>query len=151
MSQTEVLQAPRLGAMENYGILNNRKRAILALVHSVVFLGIAMMGLASAPKAGLLYPSRAFTAGNFSIFAVYAIVSGVLWILTAYTRCARERMYFALCSSSASVGLVRAIIGDPVAHVGPVLRVVLLGTAVALGFSIMGYHGEQDSSACDRV
>ena len=142
MSQTGSPAAPRLRPMEIYGILNNRKRAIIALVHSVVFLGIAMMGLSSTPKAGLLYPARAFTAGNFAIFGVYLIVSSVLWILTAYSRCARERMYFAFCSCSASVGLARAIVGDPVAHVGPVARVLLLGTAVVIGFSIMSYHGD---------
>jgi hypothetical protein len=128
--------------METYGILNNRKRAIIALVHSVVFLGIAMMGLSSAPKSGLLYPARAFTAGNVAMFCVYLIVSGVLWILTGYSRCTRERMYFALCSCSASVGLLRAVVGDPVWHVGPVARVLLLGMAVVIGISIMSYHGE---------
>jgi hypothetical protein len=142
MSQTGLPVLPKLGAMEVYGILNNRKRAIIALVHSVVFLGIALMGLGGAPKSGLLYPTRAFSAGNIAIFCVYLIVSSVLWILTAYSRCAREKMYFALCSCSASVGLLRAALGDPVAHVGPISRVVFLGTAVVIGFSIMSYHGQ---------
>ena len=128
--------------MDSYGILNSRKRAIIALVHSVVFLAIAGVGLNAAPKSGLLYPSRSFAAGSFAVFCVYLIVSGVLWTLTAYSRCVRERLYFGLCSASASVGLLRALFGDPVPHVGPVARVLLLGTAVIVGFSIMSYHSE---------
>src|ERR1700760_4876048 len=118
MSQTGSSGPPTLGPMEIYGILNSRKRAIIALVHSLVFLGIAMMGLGSVPKSGLLYPVRALTAGNIAIFCVYLIVSGVLWTMTAYSRCARERMYFAFCSCSASVGMLRSLVGDPVPHVG---------------------------------
>jgi hypothetical protein len=126
--------------METYGILNNRKRAIIALVHTFVFLGIAMMGLSSRPKKGLLYPQHAFTAGNISIFCVYLIVTSVLLTLARYSRCTRERIYFAFCSGSAAVGLLRAIVGDPVAHVGPVARVALLTTAAVVGFGIFAAH-----------
>ncbi len=142
MSQTADLPVRRLSAMESYGILTNRKRAIIALVHSFVFLGIAMMGLASAPKAGLLLPHRAYTAGNIAVFCVYLIVTSVLLILTWYSRCVRERAYFAFCSASASVGLLRAVVGDPVAHIGPVARVLLLGTAVVIGFAILSAHSQ---------
>lgn len=128
--------------MDSYGILNSRKRAIIALVHSVVFLAIAGIGLSATPKSGLLYPEWHPSAGNIAIFCVYLIVSGVLWTLTAYSRCVRERLYFGLCSASASIGLLRALLGDPVAHVGPIARVLLLGTAVIVGFSITNYHGE---------
>lgn len=128
--------------METYGILNNRKRAIIALVHSIVFLLIAVAGLASAPKSGLFYPERAFTGDNIAIFCVYLIVSSVLLILTRYSRCLRERAYFAFCSASASVGLLRAIVGDPVPHVGPVARVLLLATAVWIGFAILSVHSQ---------
>ncbi len=126
--------------METYAILNNRKRAIIALVHSVVFLLIAVVSLHSAPKSGLLYPERAFSGGNIAIFCVYLIVSSVLLVLTRYSRCLRERAYFAFCSASASVGLLRAIVGDPVPHVGPIARVLLLATAVWIGFAILGAH-----------
>ncbi|ABF42910.1 hypothetical protein Acid345_3910 [Candidatus Koribacter versatilis Ellin345] len=133
--------------METYGILNNRKRAIIALVHSFVFLGIAMIRLASAPKAGLLLPQRAFTAGNIAVFCVYFIVTSVLLILTGYSRCLRERAYFAFCSASASVGLLRAVVGDPVSHVGPIARVLLLGTAVVIGFAILSAHSQTATPA----
>ena len=39
--------------MSDFGVLNNRKRALIALIHSFVFLGIAMHGFIS-PKAGIL-------------------------------------------------------------------------------------------------
>lgn len=126
--------------MESYGILNNRKRAIIALIHSVVFLGIAAVGLQSSPKSGLFLPQRAFSGGNIAIFCVYLIVSSILLVLTAYSRCIKERAYFAFCSASASVGLLRALVGDPVPHVGPVARVLLLGTAVTIGFLILNAH-----------
>lgn len=143
MSQTGCPLFLRLSAMESYGILNNRKRAIIALIHSILFFGIAMVGLHSAPKTGLFTPQgRAITAGNLAIFGVYLIVSSVLLILTRYSRCFKERAYFGFCAASASVGLLRAILGDPVPHLGPVARVLLLGTAVAIGFSILGYHSQ---------
>ena len=37
--------------MNEYGILNNRKRVLIALIHSVIFLGVATHGFVS-PKAG---------------------------------------------------------------------------------------------------
>lgn len=143
MSQTGADRLFKLTAMETYGILNSRKRAIIALVHSVVFLAIAGFGLSAGPKSGLIYPALRFSGGNIAIVCVYLIVSGVLWTLTAYSRCLREKLYFALCSASASVGLLRALLGDPVPHVGPVARVLFLGTAVIVGFSIMNYHGAE--------
>jgi hypothetical protein len=130
--------------MEPCAILTTRKRAIIALVHSVVFLIIACFGLGSRPKNGLLYPQQAFTAGNIAIFCVYVIVSSVLLILTRYSGGIKERAYFAFCSASASVGLLRALFGDPVAHVGPVARVLLLATAVAIGFSILNADSQPE-------
>lgn len=143
MSQTRGGRLRRLWAMESYGILNNRKRAIIALVHSVIFFGIAMRGLQSAPKVGLFTPhGHVFSVGNFAIFGVYLIVSSVLLILTRYSRCLKERTYFGFCAASASVGLLRALFGDPVPHLGPLVRVLLLGTAVGIGFAILGAHSQ---------
>jgi hypothetical protein len=128
--------------MESYAILNNRKRAIIALVHSIISLVIAGAGLGSRPKAGLLLPQHAFTAGNIAIFCVYLIVSSVLVILTGYSRGLKERTYFGFCSASASVGLLRALFGDPIAHVGPIARVFLLATAVLIGFATLAAHSQ---------
>ena len=50
--------------MNDFGVLTNRKRALIALIHSLVFLGIAMHGFAS-PKAGVLLPGRAHAATSF--------------------------------------------------------------------------------------
>jgi hypothetical protein len=146
MSQTGGGPLRKLSAMEPYGVLTNRKRVIIALVHSVVFLGIALMGLPAHPKAGLLYPHHAFSAGNIAIFGVYLMVTSVLSLLTRYGQCLRERTYFALCSASAAVGLLRALFGDPVPHLGPVARVLLLSTAVAFGFAILSIHSQPASS-----
>jgi hypothetical protein len=126
--------------METYSILINRKRAIIALVHSVFFLIIAAIGLQSRPKAGLIYPQHLFSAGNIATFCVYLIVTSVLVALTINSRCARERAYFAFCSASAGIGLLRALFGDPVAHVGPVARVAFLTTAVIIGSAILTAH-----------
>jgi hypothetical protein len=128
--------------METYAILTNRKRAIIALVHSIVFLVIATISLPSRPKTGLFYPQRVFSAGNIAIFCVYLIVTSVLLILTRYSRCLRERAYFAFCSASASVGLLRSLFGDPIAHVGPIARVLLLATAVLIGIAILSIHSQ---------
>jgi hypothetical protein len=137
--------------MESYGILTNRKRAIIALVHSVVFLGIAAIGLTARPKVGLLYPQHAFSAGNVAVFCVYLIVSSVLLILTGYSRSAKERIYFAFCSASASVGLLRALFGDPIAHAGPIARVLLLGTAVVIGFAILASHSDPQTLTASEL
>ena len=128
--------------MDRYAILNSRKRAIIALVHSVIFLAIATIGLQSRPKAGLLFPQHAFSGGNIAIFSVYLIVTSVLLILMRYSHCVKERAYFAFCSASAGVGLLRAIFGDPVAHVGPAARVLLLATAVLIGIAILAAHSQ---------
>lgn len=126
-----------------YGILNNRKRAIIALVHSIVFLAIAMMGLQSPPKTGLFTgQGTLFTPGRVAIFFVYLIVTSVLLILIRYSRCRHERAYFAFCSASAGVGLLRALFGDPIPHVGAVARVLLLGVAVIVGFAILQVHSQ---------
>lgn len=128
-----------------YGILNSRKRAIIALVHSIVFLAIAMAGLYSPPKTGLFTASGlAFTPGKAAIFFVYLIVTSILLILVRYSRCRHERMYFAFCSSSAGVGLLRALFGDPVPHVGPMARVLLLSVAVVVGFAILQVHSQTE-------
>lgn len=144
MSQTGAGSDATLSAMD-YGILINRKRAIIALVHSVAFLGIAMIGLQSPPKSGLFTAQGLlFTPGRVAIFCVYLIVTTVLLILTRYSRCRQERAYFSFCSASAGVGLLRALFGDPVAYVGPVARVLLLLIAVIVGFAIFLVHSQPE-------
>jgi len=50
--------------MNDFGVLNNRRRALIALIHSLVFLGIAMHGFAS-PRLEFFCPDRARQATSF--------------------------------------------------------------------------------------
>jgi hypothetical protein len=118
-------------SMNEFGILNSRKRALTALVHSVVFLGIATHGFAS-PKAGILVPGLVPTAAIILI-AIYGAAAAILAWLVSISRCAKERIYFALCTCSASLGLLRTIFGDSSLPAAQYLRVILLSSAVVLG------------------
>ena len=82
--------------MNEFGILNSRKRAVIALIHSFVFLGIAIHGFAST-KAGILVPGLVAT-GDIVLIGIYLTVASILAWLATISRCARERLYFALCT-----------------------------------------------------
>ena len=120
--------------MNDFGVLNNRKRALIALIHSVVFLGIAGHGFLS-PKAGILRGSGA--TADFVLIGIYLVVASILTWLVSLSRCARERIYFALCACSATFGLVRTVFGDVSIPVAQYMRVVLLSSAVAVGILIV--------------
>ncbi|MFZ0730843.1 MAG: hypothetical protein WAM79_00835 [Candidatus Sulfotelmatobacter sp.] len=120
--------------MNEFGVLNNRKRALIALIHSVVFLGVATHGFLS-PKAGITHGSGA--TGDFVLIGIYVIVAVILGWLVSISRCAGERIYFALCTSSAIFGLVRAIFGDAAVPPAQYLRVIMLSSAVGVGFLIL--------------
>jgi hypothetical protein len=117
--------------MNDFGVLNNRKRALIALVHSFVFLGIAIHGFAS-PKAGVLLPGTGAT-GDFILIGIYLTVASILAWLVCIARCAKERLYFALCASSATFGLLRTIFGDPALPAAQYLRVIMLTSVVIVG------------------
>jgi hypothetical protein len=121
--------------MNEFSVLTNRKRALIALVHSVVFLGIAMHGFAS-PKTGVLLPRLAATADVVLIVIYLAVASILLW-LVGVSGCIKERVYFALCTCSATFGLLRTIFGDAALPVAQYLRVTMLLSAVALGTWIL--------------
>src|SRR5215831_12350968 len=120
--------------MNEFGVLNNRKRALIALIHSVVFLGIAAHGFLS-PKAGILRGAGA--TGDFVLIGIYVVVASILAWLVTISRCLRERIYFVLCTSSASFGFLRVIFGDAVLPVAQYMRVIMLSSAVAVGFLIL--------------
>jgi hypothetical protein len=64
--------------MKAFGVLTSRKRAVIALIHSIVFLGIAFRGFVS-PKAGVLHRSGAM--GDFILIAIYLVVASILvWL-----------------------------------------------------------------------
>ena len=120
--------------MNDFGVLNNRKRALIALIHSVVFLGIASHGFLSL-KMGILRGSGA--TGDFVLIGIYLVVASILAWLVSLSRCLRERAYFVLCTSSATFGLLRTIFGDETIPAAQYLRVIMLSSAVAVGILIV--------------
>jgi hypothetical protein len=119
--------------MNDFGVLNNRKRALIALIHSFVFLGIALHGFTS-PKTGILLRG---STGDFILIGIYLIVASILAWLVSIARCTRERVYFALCASSATFGLLRTIFGDVSLPAAQYLRVIMLSSAVVVGTWIL--------------
>jgi hypothetical protein len=120
--------------MNDFGVLNNRKRAMIALIHSVVFLGIAAHGF-TAPKFGILHGLVA--TADLVLIGIYVVVAFILTWLVSISRCVRERAYFVLCAGSASFGLLRTVLGDAGIPVAQYMRVILLSSAVAVGLLIL--------------
>jgi len=128
--------------MDEFAILTNRKRAMVALAHTVVFLGIAVRQfVVAAPAAGIWAPATV-SVGTWSLCAIYALVSGILLWLFSISRGLMEKTYFALCSISAASGLLRTAAGDHVFHMGLYLRIVMLASAVLVGLLITRAHSE---------
>jgi len=131
--------------MSSFSILNSRKRAIIALVHTVIFLGVAALQTAlSHAKAFSLHGDK--VVGGIVLLSIYIIVTTVLLVLLRYATHSSERLYFALCATSAAFGLVRILLGDPALHAG-VLRVFLLSCAVVVGLVILRLHSPQPLAA----
>ena len=127
--------------MHSFSILTNRKRAIIALVHTVIFLCIAALQTAlSHAKAFSLHGDK--VVGGIVLLTIYVIVTTVLLVLLRYASHSSERLYFALCATSAAFGLLRVLLGDPALHAG-VLRVCLLSAAVIVGAMILRTHSRE--------
>lgn len=124
--------------MDRFAIINSRKRAIIALIHSVFFLGVAGVQLAISHASPFSLRSEKMTAGAV-LLTIYVIVTTVLLILLRFSNCAKEKLYFAFCAGSAAFGLVRILLGDPVLHAN-LLRVLLLSCAVFVGTGILRSH-----------
>ncbi len=131
--------------MDRFAIINNRKRAIIALIHSVFFLGVAAVQLAISHAVPLNVRGEKATAGMV-LLAIYLIVTTVLLVLLRFSACTREKLYFAFCAASAGFGLVRIVLGDPVLHAN-ILRVLLLFCAVIVGRGILRSHSAIASTA----
>ena len=116
--------------VNDFAILTNRRRAIIALVHSIVFLGIAAAGFASH-KNGILHGNA--PQGDFILVMIYLTVTSILSWLAGVSRRALERVYFALCACSATFGLLRTSFGDSALPIAQYMRVVMLTSAVLLG------------------
>jgi predicted neutral ceramidase superfamily lipid hydrolase len=126
--------------MREFAVITNRKRARIALGHSIIFLLIAMRGAASAAVVNPILGKSPIPTPTFILFGVYLIVSTVLMVLARISRCKRERLYFLFCASSATIGLLRYLIGDPTVHVSLYLRVLMLTCAVLTGVIILRGH-----------
>lgn len=126
--------------MEDYAVLNNRKRAVIALVHSVFFLLIAVRGAATASTTRPIWLAGDALPSSVAMMLIYLIVSSILLILVGMSGCARERLYFGFCACSASVGFLRAVFGDPNVPAGQYVRVAMLLCAVVTGTVIMREH-----------
>jgi hypothetical protein len=136
--------------MNQFRILNSRKRAIVALVHSIAFgLLAAYQLLASYHPTALIRATSGQLAGPVALTTIYFIVTIVLWILVLASRAPLEKLYFAFCSTSAAIGLFRVILGDPTQYTGNSLRVVMLGCAVVIGFMILRLHTARQSQFAD--
>ncbi len=123
--------------MPRYVILTNRKRVIVALVHTVAFLIVAMYGFLTVVRPLAI----ASPASAWVLAAVYLVVSSILLVLAAVSGPLRERLYFAFCAASAAFGLARQLLGDPRMHVAVYIRVAMLACAVATGMLILrGYR-----------
>ncbi|MFZ0773850.1 MAG: hypothetical protein WCA49_22785 [Candidatus Sulfotelmatobacter sp.] len=131
--------------MGGFSILTNRKRAIVALVHSIVFLLVAVRQMAAAtPAAGIWIPSTVHP-GTWILCAIFAIVSSVLLWLLVISRGWMEKIYFAFCTVSASSGLLRTAAGDQAFHAGLYVRVAMLVSAVVVGWLIVRTHSRTRS------
>jgi len=120
--------------MNDFGVLTNRKRALIALIHSVVFWGIALHGFAAA-KAGVTHGAGA--TGDYVLIGIYLVVASILAWLVCISRCMRERVYFAFCTCSATFGLLRTIFGDAAIPPAQYMRVIMLSSAIAVGVLIL--------------
>jgi hypothetical protein len=121
--------------MNEFAVLTSRKRALIALVHSLVFLGIALHGFASPRSAPALRSPGAVS--GLILVAIYLMVASILAWLVSISRGAAERLYFALCTSSATFGLLRTIFGDADLPAAQYLRVIMLTSAVVVGAWIL--------------
>jgi len=121
--------------MDEFAILTNRKRSVIALAHSVVFLGIALHGFAS-PKAAVSLHGPSVALGLLTVCTYVTVTSILAWLVTI-SRCVRERIYFSLCASSATFGLLRTLFGDAALPAAQYLRVTMLSCAVLMGAWIL--------------
>jgi len=135
--------------MGGFSILTNRKRAIVALAHSVVFLLVAVRQMvASSPAAGIWVVSTV-SRGTWILCGIFAIVSAILLWLLIISRGGMEKFYFAFCTVSAVSGLLRTVAGDQAFHAGIYIRVAMLMSAVLVGLLIVRMHSSSPiSSEC---
>lgn len=132
--------------MGGFSILTNRKRAIVALVHSIAFLLIAVRQMVAANPAAGIWDASTVTRGTWILCGIFAIVSTILLWLLVISRGWMEKFYFGFCTVSATSGLLRTAAGDQAFHVGLYIRVLMLVSAVLVGLLIVRMHSRSQSS-----
>jgi len=133
--------------MGGFAILTNRRRALVALVHSVAFLLIALRQMVGATSAAGIWVPSAVSSRTWILCGIYAIVSAILLWLFVISRGWMEKIYFALCTVSASSGLLRTAAGDQAFHAGLYIRVVMLVSAVLVGLLMVRVHSDYTESS----
>jgi hypothetical protein len=128
--------------MSRYAILTNRKRAIIALLHSIVFALIALRGITSASAVDPIWLNNSARLPSVVILTIYIVVSSVLIQLVRISRGTREKLYFAFCAGSASLGLLRNILGDQNLPASQYFRLLMLLCAVLTGIAILRSHAK---------
>jgi hypothetical protein len=126
--------------MGGFSILTNRKRAVVALVHSVVFLLVAVRQMVAANSAAGIWVPSTVSRGTWILCGIFTIVSAILLWLLVISRGWMEKFYFGLCTVSATSGLVRTAVGDQAFHAGLYIRVIMLVSAVLVGLLILRVH-----------
>lgn len=134
-----------------FAILNNRKRAVIALIHSVFFLGLAARDWAVSAHLGGIVARPHVPAGAIALVCIYGIVSAVLVTLFVFSAGFLERLYFGFCAASATSGLLRAVVGDARFTAGSSLRVIMLVSAVVVGWLLLRVHSASINSSLEAV
>ena len=131
-------------SMGGFSILTNRKRAIVALVHSLVFLLIAVRQMVAATPVSGVWPPARVSTGTWVLCAIFTVVSSILLWLLVISRGWMEKIYFAFCTVSATSGLLRTAAGDQAFHIGIYIRVAMLISAAMVGFLIVRTHARRE-------
>jgi hypothetical protein len=132
--------------MGGFAILTNRKRALIALAHSLVFLLIAVRQMIAArPATGIWVPSMV-SGGTWILCMILALVSAILLWLLIISGGWMEKIYFGFCTISATSGLLRTALGDQGFHAGLYVRVIMLVSAALMGLMIVRVHSEYAAS-----
>ena len=131
--------------MGGFSILTNRKRAIVALVHSVIFLLIAVRQMVAAQPATGIWILSTVSPGTWILCGVFVLVSVILLWLFSISRGWMEKIYFGFCTISATSGLLRTAAGDQAFHAGLYIRVGMLISAVLVGLLIVRKHAGEYS------
>lgn len=133
--------------MDSFVILTNRKRAFIALIHSVVFLMIALRAVLRPSMVSPVYLLQGSALKtSIALLGIYVLVTLILLQLARISR-RIERLYFALCATSAGFGLLRYWLGDPNIQVAIYVRVLALLIAVGVGALIWAGHPREKSAA----